>query len=166
MSGRRVFITGSILWAALLAIGPFAVTRSSPGHVSYAVALAVYGAGQFICHQMPERSFYLWMAQLPVCARCTGIYVGGGLTATGFCGVMDKLGVDARRARTLVAVAAIPTAATLVFEWATGVRTSNLVRAVSGVPLGAAIVLVVAAALAVAVPPLAHAPVPSGRKVN
>lgn len=28
------------------------------------------------CHQMPERSFYLWGVQFPVCARCTGVLLG------------------------------------------------------------------------------------------
>jgi uncharacterized membrane protein len=29
-----------------------------------------------ICHQIPERSFFVFGHQLPVCARCTGIYTG------------------------------------------------------------------------------------------
>lgn len=28
------------------------------------------------CHQMPERSFFLFGYQFPVCARCTGILCG------------------------------------------------------------------------------------------
>ena len=37
--------------------------------------------GYAICHQMPEHSYHLGGRQLPLCARCTGIYLGalGGL---------------------------------------------------------------------------------------
>ena len=28
------------------------------------------------CHQMPERSFFIGNYQMPLCARCTGIFVG------------------------------------------------------------------------------------------
>lgn len=28
------------------------------------------------CHQMPERSFFVRGYQLPVCARCTGVFLG------------------------------------------------------------------------------------------
>lgn len=29
------------------------------------------------CHQLPERSFSIFNYQLPICARCTGIIIGG-----------------------------------------------------------------------------------------
>lgn len=28
------------------------------------------------CHQMPERSFFIRGRQLPICARCTGVFLG------------------------------------------------------------------------------------------
>ncbi len=31
------------------------------------------------CHQMSERSFFVRGYQFPVCARCTGVYLGGVL---------------------------------------------------------------------------------------
>lgn len=30
----------------------------------------------FLCHRMPERSFFIKGYQFPVCARCTGILIG------------------------------------------------------------------------------------------
>lgn len=32
--------------------------------------------GKAICHQMPERTFFIDGHYLPLCARCTGIYIG------------------------------------------------------------------------------------------
>ena len=31
---------------------------------------------QYVCHQKPERSFRVGKYVFPVCARCTGIYLG------------------------------------------------------------------------------------------
>ena len=31
---------------------------------------------KYICHRNPERSFFIKGHQFPVCARCTGFYVG------------------------------------------------------------------------------------------
>lgn len=30
----------------------------------------------FLCHQLPERSFFFHGRQFPICARCTGIFIG------------------------------------------------------------------------------------------
>jgi uncharacterized membrane protein len=35
--------------------------------------------GYSICHQIPDRSFYLGEHRLPLCARCTGTYLGVGI---------------------------------------------------------------------------------------
>lgn len=32
--------------------------------------------GHLICHGIPERSFHIKGHQFPVCARCTGLYLG------------------------------------------------------------------------------------------
>jgi uncharacterized membrane protein len=32
--------------------------------------------GYSVCHQIPDHSFHLGEAQLPLCARCTGTYIG------------------------------------------------------------------------------------------
>ena len=31
---------------------------------------------KYICHRIPERSFFIKGQQFPVCARCTGFYTG------------------------------------------------------------------------------------------
>ena len=42
-------------------------------------------------------------------------------------------------AMTVLVVTALPTAATLLYEWSTGIAPSNLTRAIAGFPLGAAV---------------------------
>src|SRR5438477_10176776 len=63
---------------------PFATltaARPDASPAMYVVAVAVYGAGSIICHQLPGRTFHVGSAQMPVCARCTGIYAGAAMAA-------------------------------------------------------------------------------------
>jgi uncharacterized membrane protein len=65
-------LTLATLFLCLIATAPWARAH---GHETLAgVAYLSFGA---VCHQMPERSFYLFGFPLAVCARCTGLYVGG-----------------------------------------------------------------------------------------
>lgn len=96
----------------------------------------IYAVASLVCHQLPERSFHLGAFQLPVCARCTGIYAGAA------CGivvaVVAPVGSAARSmtARRIAAMAAVPTLATVVLETAGLWAPSNAVRAAAGLPLG------------------------------
>ena len=40
------------------------------------VAQGIYGAFHVLCHQLPERSYFIDGHKLAVCSRCTGIYAG------------------------------------------------------------------------------------------
>src|SRR5207248_1619105 len=42
---------------------------------------ALFPLGRHICHQRPTRSFFVHGQQMPVCARCTGLYVGAAVAA-------------------------------------------------------------------------------------
>ena len=133
---RRAFLVLSTAWASAIPLGAFAASHVGGSSVAYAFAFGVYVVGHFVCHQLPARSFHLWMTPLPVCARCTGIYVAAALTAI----VLRGQFVTTRSNPKLVVLAAlVPTAATLVFEWTTGVMPSHWVRAAAGAPLGAAV---------------------------
>ncbi len=73
MSRRRarvaviVFALSALVIVVAIAAPPQAVL-SKAGLVGYA-----------ICHQIPERSFFLGGHQLPFCARCTGTFLGAML---------------------------------------------------------------------------------------
>jgi hypothetical protein len=80
---RNAFIAASAGWAALLVAAPFFASRAHASAMTSALIVVVYGIGSLVCHQLPARSFHLWTAQMPVCARCAGIYAGAVLGALG-----------------------------------------------------------------------------------
>jgi hypothetical protein len=144
---RPAFIVASIAWAALLPIGPLVASRPHVSSAGAAFVVAIYGIGSLICHQLPARSYRLWAVQMPVCARCTGIYVGAAVSAILVAAFRRGRPWSARgrsklrpyEARVAVTLAAAPTLLTLVYEWTTGATPANWIRAAAGVPIGAVI---------------------------
>ena len=140
-----------VLWAAAIAGATLIAGRSGIGVAAYGASAVVYGIGSLICHQLPERSFYFGGAQLPVCARCTGLYAGAAIAAVAAAAIPTgslRRGVW-DHAREWLAIAAAPTAATLAYEWISGVMPGHSIRAAAGVPLGAIVLLVLVAATTV-----------------
>jgi len=111
-------------------------------------AAALYAIGSQICHQQAARSFHLYSAQLPVCARCIGIYTGAALGAVVAVPSTWRTRMGALAPRAMLVYGALPTAMTIVAEWSGAWSGSNVIRAASGVPLGGAVALVVAQAAA------------------
>jgi uncharacterized membrane protein len=142
---RRMFVAAAVGWAFVVVAAPYAADHVSGGQAGRTLAALPYAIGAVICHQRPERSFALWGHQLPVCARCTGLYVGTCLAvfAWPFRLRLQKVAQDFGPAARALSLAAIPSIATLAYEWLTGDAPSNAVRAISAFPLGAAIALVV-----------------------
>lgn len=62
-----------VLVAAVLAV-PYLFT-----HNLAAIGFALQRAFALICHQRPERSFWIYGMPVAVCARCLGIYVGAAI---------------------------------------------------------------------------------------
>src|SRR4051812_25328683 len=133
-------------WALVLFVTPALAARPGPAAVAGSASALVYAFSSIICHQRPERSFQLWSAQLPVCARCTGLYLGAASAALLALAPPFKTAArrdTAARARRIVAAAAVPTFVTLLWEWTGGGMPANWIRALSGLPLGAAIMWVI-----------------------
>jgi uncharacterized membrane protein len=142
--------SAAVAWVALLVAAPYL-----PGPV----AGILYAFGSVICHQIPERSFHIDGAQLPVCGRCFGIYTGAAIAAVVGRAFTARHAQEAK----LLLLAAVPTLVTMVLEW-TGLHSSNLARAVAGAPLGAAVALIVMAA--VRAPELHYEPCPPTRPLD
>lgn len=128
----------ALLWSSALVAAPAVTTPHA--------AAVVYTAGSFICHQQSERSFHVAGVQLPVCARCVGLYVGGlfGVLAWGaLAGLGRRPAPRTRRwlaparLRRMLMVGAAPTLFTVATAWLGLWDPGNAIRASLAVPLGA-----------------------------
>jgi hypothetical protein len=165
MSARSPIVTGLVVagaavgWAAMLPAAAYAAALPADRSAAQVFAFAVYAFGSAICHQRDERSFHFFAEQLPVCARCTGLYAGAAIAAISYVGLFRRpesgpgpSGPPSRAAgtgtaRLLLASAAVPIMASLVYEWTTGDVPSNMVRAGTGIVFGGAVAYVILAAV-------------------
>ena len=129
----------ALVWLALLLAAPV---------LPPVFAAALYAVGSQICHQRPDRSFHLLGAQLPVCARCLGIYAGAALGSLFALNARSRALLAAVPLRPMLVAGAIPTAVTVAAEWSGMWAGSNDWRAAAGLPLGCVTALVVAQAVA------------------
>lgn len=66
-----IVATGSLAVMSLIIGAPIALKA---GHPFW--GLTIYRAFSYVCHQIPERSFFIAGHPFAVCSRCTGLYVG------------------------------------------------------------------------------------------
>jgi uncharacterized membrane protein len=113
-------------------------------------AAVMFAIGSAVCHQIPERSFFWGIHQLPVCARCTGLYVSAvvglvGWTAIKIARQWRPIAIEPQVAIRVLLITAVPTALSLA-SGITGVWDgSNVTRATLAIPLGASAGAIVAA---------------------
>lgn len=135
-------------WLVLLVGASYAASHAVLDGMAFRGAGVVYVASRQLCHQRAERSFHLWGIQMPVCARCTGLYAGaflGSAFAVAWPRRRRQPASSAAWRRRLIG-AAVPTAVSVAVEWA-GLAGPHLhfgsfdvptmwVRAVLALPLG------------------------------
>lgn len=66
-----IVAAGSLMVMALIIGAPVALANGKE-----TVAQVIYGVFGHVCHQIPERSFFIDGHPFAVCSRCTGIYAG------------------------------------------------------------------------------------------
>lgn len=125
-------------WLAAILAAPVAAAGT-------ALSAAAYALGSFVCHQQSARSFHMAGAQLPVCARCTGLYAGAAFGVL----LLPRWSPTAvPRLRVLLITSAVPMGITWALEMAHLAEPSNVTRALAAVPLGLVVALAVMATAA------------------
>jgi uncharacterized membrane protein len=106
-----IIVVGSVTISSAIIAAPLAL---SSGHLIW--ALPIYRAFSLVCHQIPERSFFIAGHPFAVCARCFGLYAGFTLATIAYPLVCSLKKADAP-ARNWLFIAAAP----LAIEYALGV---------------------------------------------
>lgn len=75
----------------VLAAVVFVVFLAAPPR---ALAEKAWQVGYGLCHQQPDRSFFVGRRQLPLCARDTGTYLGAAVTLLCMLGTSRRLGTS------------------------------------------------------------------------
>ncbi len=132
-----IITVGCLAIIAAIVGAPLALTS---GHLVW--ALPIYRAFSLVCHQIPERSFFIAGHPFAVCARCFGLYAGFTL-ATIFYPLLRSLQKTNAPPRKWLFIAAAP----LAIDYALGVfgiwNNTHTSRFITGALLGSVAVFYV-----------------------
>lgn len=130
----------AFLWVILILAAPVAASTGS------AISGSLYGFFSYICHQLPDRSFFVLGHKFAVCSRCFGVYFGllAGLAAYPLLRPMDE---SDPLPRFWLFASMIP----MGIDWSLGIfdvwENTFLTRTVTGLILGAACAVFIVPAL-------------------
>ena len=123
----------TVLFVGLVVVAPLALAH---GHSSSAFVL--YEMFGRVCHQIPERAFYLEGHPFAVCARCTGIYFGFAAGVLLYPLIRSLRRSDAP-ARKWLLMAALPTLLDFALGFFGVWENTHWSRSVTGALLGAVV---------------------------
>jgi uncharacterized membrane protein len=124
-------VVGALFFVGLLVAAPLAQANGLQW-----LSFVVYQAFSHVCHQSPERSFYIAGYPLAVCARCTGLYVGFA-AAVVFYPVMTSLKRTHAPERKWLFIAAAPLAIDFALGFIGIWENNHASRLLTGALLGA-----------------------------
>ena len=143
MPTRRPFVFWAIsatvvtLLVLLIVIAPLA---AAGGHNE--IARGIYRAFGALCHQLPERSYFIHEHKLAVCSRCTGLYAGFALTLLAY-PLLRSLRTTTTPARKWLVLAALPTFIDFSLTFFGIWENTHTSRLLTGLLLGSAAVFYV-----------------------
>jgi hypothetical protein len=140
------YVSVAAAWAAWLIALPWCLERRTLPPWLVAVAAWTYRIAGWVCHQDPARSFLVGAWPMPVCARCSGLYMGATVGAVAGLWMARRAAfpgspgrVPLRTVRLTLIVAAWPTVCLWAAEWVVRLPVTNMGRLAGALPLGAAI---------------------------
>jgi uncharacterized membrane protein len=122
---------------SLVVVAPLAAARGDNG-----VAAAIYHAFAPLCHQRPDRSYFIEGHQFAVCARCTGIYAGFAFTLLLY-PLFRSLRNTATPPRSVLILAALPLAIDFSLTFFGVWENTHTSRLLTGLLLGSVTVFFV-----------------------
>lgn len=132
-----IAVMGCLSVMSLILGAPLAL---SAGHPFW--AFTIYRAFSYVCHQIPERSFFIAGHQFAVCSRCFGLYAGFTVATIAY-PVVRSLRQTEAPARKWLFLAAVP----LAIDFAVGYfgiwENTHSSRFATGALLGAVAVFYV-----------------------
>ncbi len=123
--------TGSLAVMAMIIGAPIALAAGRGN-----LAATIYQVFSHLCHQLPERSFFIEGHPFAVCARCTGIYAGFAAAAVLY-PLARSLANTQAPARKWLFIAAVPLAIDFAIEFSGLGHNTHSSRLVTGAILGA-----------------------------
>jgi uncharacterized membrane protein len=122
---------------SLIIVAPLA---AASGHNE--IAAAIYYAFSLLCHQRPDRSYFIDGHKLGVCSRCTGIYFGFALTLLAY-PLVRALRTTTTPARKWLLLAALPLAIDFSLTFLGVWENTHTSRLLTGLLLGSVAVFYV-----------------------
>ena len=145
-----IFFVLFSLWFLLQLLAPLALPKGSVSDLSGLVAISdnedtindmdlpwgfVYSAGDRLCHQKAERSFFINDNQMPFCSRCTAIWLGIAI-GLGFM-VFYKIQLNEKLLFAII-LSIIPIGVDGVGQLFGFWESTNVVRVITGLLVGSA----------------------------
>jgi uncharacterized membrane protein len=124
------FLFPLLVWCLLIVSAPYLALA---GVISLSNFL--YYLFSVTCHQLPERSFFLFGYKLAVCSRCTGIYFGA-LISTLVYPLLLKVDNIKTPGKWLLIYSLIPIGLDGGIQLITSYESNNLLRFITGAIFG------------------------------
>lgn len=142
VSTRRPFLAWTTILVSALAVVSLIIAAPLLAAARNGWSVSIYQAFSFLCHQLPERSFFIGGHKLAVCSRCSGLYLGATVTLL-FYPLLRSLRVTHTPDRKWLFAAAVPLFVDFFLTFVGIWENTHTTRFVTGFIFGSVVVFYV-----------------------